>query len=467
MNLLDDLRSLTGALVDEPNDRRALGELTETQVVDLLRSLEDLKAAACATQADLAVRLDHTVRAREAAAGVAAARRGRGVAQQVALARRESPYRGRVLLGFAKDLATDLPHTRTALASGRLNEHRAMIIARETGCLDSYQRSQVDHDTSAPADAGEDDPLDGVGTARLAGQVRARVAATDPAAVVRRQRRAESERRVSVRPAPDGMAYLSGLLSLTQAVACYAALDRDATAIVAAGDPTHPGRPRSKQQVMADLLVERITGQATADAVPVTVSLVMSDATLLGAGHEPAHVPGHGPVPAQVARETVARATTAMQAWVRRLYTDPAGKLIALSTTQRLATEGLADYLNARDQGLCRTPWCDAPARHVDHITPWADGGTTDAENLQGLCEACNHAKQATGWRQQALDPLDEVAGRHLVETTTPTGHRHRSPAPPPPKPARPADPESQPTSPVRPRVDVRFTDLVDFVHAA
>jgi len=465
MNLLDDLRSLTGALVDEPGHHHALGELTETQVIDLLRGLEDLKAAACATQADLAVRLDHTVRAREAAAGVAAARRGRGVAQQVALARRESPHRGRVLLGFARDLATDLPHTRTALASGRLNEHRAMIIARETGCLDSHQRSQVDTDTCAAPDLTNnpehEDPLDGVGTARLAGQVRARVAATDPAAVVRRQRRAESERRVSVRPAPDGMAYLSGMLSLTQAVACYAALDRDAKAIVAAGDPTHPGKARTKNQVMADLLVERVTGQASADAVPVTVSLVMSDATLLGGGHEPAIIPGHGPVPAQVARETVARATEELQAWVRRLYTDPAGRLIALSTTQRLATEGLADYLKVRDQGLCRTPWCDAPARHVDHVTPWAEGGTTDAENLQGLCEACNHAKQAAGWRQQALDSLD---GRHLVETTTPTGHRHRSPAPEPP---RPADPAGQPTSPVRPRVDVRFTDLVDFVAAA
>ena len=465
MDLLDDLRSLTGALVDEPHDDHALGELTETQVVDLLRSLEDLKAAACATQADLAVRLDHTVRAREAAAGVAAARRGRGVANQVALARRESPHRGRVLLGFAQDLATDLPHTRAALAAGRLNEHRAMIIARETGCLDSHQRSQVDHDTSAPADVGEDDPLDGLGTARLAGQVRARVAATDPAAVVRRQRRAESERHVSVRPAPDGMAYLSGLLSLTQAVACYAALDRDAKAIVAAGDPAHPGRPRSKGQVMADLLVERVTGQASADAVPVTVSLVMSDATLLGAGHEPATIPGHGTVPAQVARETVARATEQLQAWVRRLYTDPAGRLIALSTTQRLATEGLADFLKVRDQGLCRTPWCDAPARHVDHITPWAEGGATDAENLQGLCEACNHAKQATGWRQQALDSLNEVAGRHLVETTTPTGHRHRSPAPTPPQPARSADPAPRRAS--RPRVDLVFNDLVDFVHAA
>ncbi len=126
-----------------------------------------------------------------------------------------------------------------------------------------------------------------------------------------------------------------------------------------------------------------------------------------------------------------------MQAWVRRLYTDPSGNLVALSTKQRLATDGLATYLALRDQGLCRTPWCDAPARHSDHIVPAAQGGPTTAENTQGLCEACDHTKQAPGWTQTVIPDTDDPAGRHTVETTTPTGHRHRSRAPAPPRPAR------------------------------
>jgi len=72
----------------------------------------------------------------------------------------------------------------------------------------------------------------------------------------------------------------------------------------------------------------------------------------------------------------------------------------------------------------CRTPWCDAPIRHLDHPIRVADGGQTTAQNSQGLCEACNYTKEAAGW-QTVLHP-DRV-----VETVTPTGHRHRSRPPP------------------------------------
>lgn len=42
----------------------------------------------------------------------------------------------------------------------------------------------------------------------------------------------------------------------------------------------------------------------------------------------------------------------------------------------------------------------------------------------QGLCEACNHAKQQPGWRAAAVQ--DPVRG-HVVTLTTPTGHRYES----------------------------------------
>jgi hypothetical protein len=45
--------------------------------------------------------------------------------------------------------------------------------------------------------------------------------------------------------------------------------------------------------------------------------------------------------------------------------------------------------------------------------------------NGQGLCEACNHAKQAMG-RTARPRP----GPRHTIETTTPTGHRYTSTAP-------------------------------------
>ncbi|GAA4687035.1 hypothetical protein GCM10023226_26030 [Nocardioides nanhaiensis] len=286
-------------------------------------------------------------------------RSGCGVASQVALARQESPHRGQQLLGFAKDLARDLPATRQALREGRLNEYRATLIARETGCLDADDRRQVEAEICDPA------VLDGLGNQQLAGEVRRRVAQADPAAVLRRHQKAVSDRAVTVRPAADKMAYLTGFLPLTQAVAAYAALKKTADTMIGTGDNTDPAdptaMPRSPGQLMTDLMVEWLTGQKRADHVPVTVSLVMSDATLLGAGSEPVTIPGYGRVPAQVAREAVARAVDATQAWIRKLYTSAGGDLVALTTQQRLATEGLAAYLAAPRPGHLPHPLVRRP----------------------------------------------------------------------------------------------------------
>ncbi|WP_148613050.1 HNH endonuclease [Nocardioides rubriscoriae] len=393
--------------------------------VETLRALEELKAAACALQAELAVDLDASRRSQRSAAGERAERQGRGVTHEVALARRESPHRGQVLLGMAKDLVAELPHTLAAMREGRLSEYRAQLIVTETSGLASDLRSAVDEQLCA-------DPrtLDGVGTRRLAGMARRAAQQLDPAAAVRRNRRAVGDRHVSTRPAPDGMVYFSALVPLVQGVAMYAALKKAADQVVGAGDPL--GRTRS--QVMADVLVERVTGQTAADDVAVQVDLVLSDTTLLGGGTDPALVPGHGDIPAEIARHLVAHAVDVGAAWVRRFYADPSGRLVAMATNQRLTTDGLSTFLRIRDQGICRTPWCDAPIRHDDHVRSAAAGGPTTEANTQGLCEACDYAKQATGWQQVVVD---DPSGRHRVDTVTPTGHRHVSIAPSPPRPAR------------------------------
>jgi len=72
-----------------------------------------------------------------------------------------------------------------------------------------------------------------------------------------------NERRVSLRPAPDAMTRLTALLPVAQGVAGYAALSRHADTNIATGDA------RGRGQVMADTLVERVTGQSTAEQVPV------------------------------------------------------------------------------------------------------------------------------------------------------------------------------------------------------
>jgi hypothetical protein len=99
---------------------------------------------------------------------------------------------------------------------------------------------------------------------------------------------------------------------------------------------------------MADTLVERLTGQATAADVPVEVTLVMSDQSVFGdpdqaAGREPAEVLGYGPVPAPLARHwltTSAGAATDLdpgaKAWIRRLFASRDGtRLVDMDTRRR------------------------------------------------------------------------------------------------------------------------------------
>jgi hypothetical protein len=175
-----------------------------------------------------------------------------------------------------------------------------------------------------------------------------------------------------------------------------------------------------------------------APVVPVAVQVVLSDATLLdlpgAAGDEPGWVSAPGvapvPLPAEDVRDLVARAQEAGLASLRRLYADPDGQLVAMDSRSRAFPSGLVRFLAIRDRS-CRTPYCDAPVRHRDHVRSWSDGGRTTESNGQGLCEACNQTKEAAGWSAEVTD-----TDPHTVETTTPTGHRHRSRAPglPPPR---------------------------------
>ncbi len=390
-------------------------------LVDAIRALEELVCTATAAQAALSAELDTSARARHAAVGEPRARQGRGIAHQVAHARRESPHRGQRHLSLARIVASELPHTWTAWRTGRITEWTATLIARETACLDLDDRRTVDLEV-----AGDGAALEAMGVAEVVGACQAMAARLDPASVVQRRRRAEQDRHVSIRPAPDTMSRLSALLPVKDGVAVHAVLGRIADMARAEGDA------RSRGQVMADALVAAVLAHAgvepRSEAAGMELGLVMSDASLFGRSDEPAHLEGHGPIPAELAREIVTGACTRGETvWLRRLYTSPTtGELLTMDSRGRRFRHSLARFITLRDR-VCRTPWCDAPVRQGDHAVDAADGGPTSAANGQGLCEACNRAKQAPGWR---ASPVPTVEG-HEVETTLPTGHRYRSHAPP------------------------------------
>jgi hypothetical protein len=192
-------------------------------MIEQLRELEDLKSAAAAKQAEIAVAFDLSQRRAQAAAGVPAAELGAGVGAQIALARREPPARDGRLLGLAKALVTEMPRTLAALESGQLNEWRATLLVRETACLSVADRCAVDEEIAA--DTGS---LAGAGDRALTAAVRAAAYRRDPHSVARRASHAATERSVSLRPAPETMTYLTALLPVAQGVAAHAALTRHA-----------------------------------------------------------------------------------------------------------------------------------------------------------------------------------------------------------------------------------------------
>ncbi|WP_423465253.1 DUF222 domain-containing protein [Promicromonospora sp. MS192] len=403
----------------------------QAQWVDLLGELEAVKAAVTATQARLVVALDEATRAEEAAQGVRVERRGRGVSNQVGAALRVSPHAGAGFVSTSRVWVTQMPHTFAALQTGILSQWRATLLVRETSHLSVEHRALIDEQVCGPAHLGA---LARMGTRRLVARIKELAASLDVHACVNRNARAVSQRRVSIRPAPDLMVYLTALVPMGQGVQAYAHLKATAESVKATGDERGTG------QIMADTLIERVTGRGPGRAadVPVAINLLVSDDTLLAGGTQPGVITegvpvGGGVVPAPVARNLVAHAIDTNAAWLRSIYTDPHGRLVATTSMSRFHPPGLAGLLRARGQGICATLWCDAPIRHLDHITPHAQGGPTSLDNGQGLCARCNHAKQAPGWVQKTT----QHEGRHAVETTTPTGHTHLSVAPMPPTPLR------------------------------
>jgi hypothetical protein len=387
----------------------------EAGLIERISWLERVKSAAAAGQARSAAALDETRRADEAAAGLPKAKQGRGVAGEVALARRDSPVCGGRHLGLAKALVHEMPHTLAALQCGALSEWRATLIARESACLDVEDRRRLDAELCADVSK-----LEGKGDKRITAAAKEIAARLDAQAVVDRAAKAEADRTVTIRPAPDCMAYVTVLLPVRQGVGVYAALKRQA-------DTTFDDRSRG--QVMADTLFERVTGRPAEEPESVALNLVMSDQALWGRDNAPAVLDGYGPIPASVARRLVRDAVVDERALatLRRLYRDPkSGSLVAMESRSRFFPKGLAGFIGLRDR-ICRTPYCDAPIRHRDHATPRNRGGPTSEVNGLGECERCNYVKEAPGWRVTA----GYENGTHTAEFVTPTGARYRSTAPP------------------------------------
>ncbi|MBA2695960.1 MAG: DUF222 domain-containing protein, partial [Actinobacteria bacterium] len=327
---------------------RAVEGVDDAGRVDLIGRLEAVKGAAEATQARVSCALAESIERGRVAAGVAAGKRSVGVGAQVALARRESPWRGSRHLGMAKALVGEMPATLAALQTGQISAWAATLVVRATACLSAQHRGLVD--------ARIGPRLGELSEKHLEALARSLAYELDPAGFVDRARKAVTQRRVSVRPAPDAMAYLSALLPVGEAVGCFAALKHsaDATLAAGAGAVVPGGGVRTRDQVMADELVTRITGVNPAtEGFPVEVHVVMDEDTLFHGGPASGRVPHAGPIPATLARLLARTGSTrpaaetsgfspGEKAWVRRLFRNPGdGSVTGRDARRRFFTGSL------------------------------------------------------------------------------------------------------------------------------
>src|SRR5580765_3700861 len=276
--LVTELAGMDGAGCSDADRLAAIG------------ALEELKAASGAAQARVTVAFDASHRAGHAddpepvqvgpdevgpelEQSPSRRREGRGVAEMVALARRESPTRGDQHLGLAKALVNEMPLLHGLLTQGLVSEWVATKVVQGTAALTREDRGMADT-RLAPV-------LPKLGP-KSAGAAARRVAAQlDAASVVKRMAAAARSRRVTIRPAPDGMAYLSILAPLAETVGAFAALGRDADAVVG-GHGCQPVAGRTRGQVMADLAIQRMGGLRFGQVQPVEIQLVMTDTALFG-----------------------------------------------------------------------------------------------------------------------------------------------------------------------------------------
>ena len=381
---------------------------SQESCIDRLQLVEQATRMLAGDKAQTTSRFVDYREADEAALRVPTSDRLKGIEAEVGLARGESPYVGAALTYTATALTTVLPQTFAALNAGRVSEYHARVVAEQTSHLAQAHRREID--------AAIAHRLGQASTTQLRRLIQGHAYRLDRAAAEARAAENKRKRRVCMEPAGDGLVYVTAELPTHQGLAVMDTIKQLTDKRISAGAALDEhGEPLTRDQVMADLFVELLTGQTTADGVRAEVVVVMHDTTFFGVDDLPAWLLGEGPLPAGTVKDWLADPHAAK--FFRRLYTRPTdGQLVAMDSRARRFPDGLAKMLKIRED-TCATPWCNGPCQESDHRIRWADGGATGWTNATGLCRRCNQRKENRGWTYTGTP--DELT------VTTPTGHSY------------------------------------------
>ena len=290
-------------------------------------------------------------------------------------------------LALAQALDTRLPHTQAAMGRGELNEYEANAVAELTAPLSDEQARQVDQILALRLKKKH--PRD------FRGAVRRIVHNVDPDGTDRRAKAKRADRNVSLIHQDDTMATLLAKLPVEQASAIYSSVDLAAKAL------RKNDKTRTLDQLRADVFAERLLAAANGDASLRPLVYVYVDLlTLIGLNETPGYLPGHGPIPAWLARTI---ATDPKATWTRLITDADTGQLLSVGRTKYRPPADLDEFVRVRAR-TCQTPGCNRPAQFsdIDHTTGWAHGGETSADDLRGRCEHHHYLKDEPGWRYEA-----------------------------------------------------------------
>lgn len=318
--------------------------------------------------------------------------------------RHDNPALARLEAGFAADeigVALNLSTKRVQDQVAQACRVRGMLpsvwAAWRRGDIDRFAVWKIDQAasrlTSRMSVAELDDRAGSYASSHTSRQLQSWlnrfVARTEPDQHNTRRRRAFKDRYVAIDHDPDGVAWIRGLTSTTDAAQIDALLTKLARAI-GSEDPRTMDQRRA--DLYADLLLGRITleGAQIGRGSGVTIGVTVPISTLLGIDDTPGELLDRSAaIPADVVRELCQQEGTLFY----RLLTDPAGNLLDVTEIGRYPSAKLRYALDVRD-GQCRFPTCTAPAERCDkdHDTPLPHG-PTNADNLRGLCRRHHRVK--------------------------------------------------------------------------
>ncbi len=197
----------------------------------------------------------------------------------------------------------DYVEVHDALLAGTIDVRKADVFIEATATLPPGLARSV-HEALLP-DAPAFTPT------QLRNRLRTAALAVDPSLMIERHERARKDRHVEMKPADDGMAYLTFYLTADAAVGAINTLDAIASRKNTDDDRTVGAR---RADAFTDIITQAMaTGRTpsgesipTQQGSPPRVVITIAQSTLDGRDDAPAFIAGYGPVAAPIARKVIA-----------------------------------------------------------------------------------------------------------------------------------------------------------------